>query len=87
MRDAALVLTAHRPAASEEVHTSGTLDFGALKFDTMDLFDQDKTIVPFRASAKKFVEAQLMLYSDGFKRPFGVYNMAFRFEVTGRVKE
>lgn len=72
---------------NEEVHTSGTLDFGALKFDTMDLFDQDKTIVPFRASAKKFVEAQLMLYSDGFKRPFGVYNMAFRFEVTGRVKE
>ncbi len=72
---------------NEEVHTSGTLDFGALKFDTMDLFDQDKTIVPFRASAKKFVEAQLMLYSDGFKRPFGVYSMAFRFEVTGRVKE
>lgn len=70
-----------------EVHTSGELDFSDLGFDAVNLFAQKKSVIPFRSSAKKFVEVQFMFYSDGFRRPFGVYNMAFRFEVTGRVKE
>ena len=70
-----------------EVHTSGELDFSDLGFDATNFFTQKKSVIPFRSSAKKFVEVQFMFYSDGFRRPFGIYNMAFRYEVTGRVKE
>ena len=56
-------------------------DFGNLSFE-----DAPRQILPSREKLKKWCEKQLYLFSDGFRRPFGVYSLAYCYTVAGRVK-
>lgn len=39
-----------------------------------------------REKLKKWCEKQLYLYSDGFRRPFGIYSIAYCYNVSGKVR-
>ena len=60
----------------------GDMNFSSLTFSTTDVYT-----VPVSEKTKGWVEKQISLFSDGFRCPFGVYTVAYRFSVRGRIKK
>ena len=58
------------------------VNFSALTFSTTDTYT-----VPVSEKTKGWVEKQISLYSDGFRAPFGVFTLAYRFTVRGKIKK
>ena len=58
------------------------VNFSALTFSTTDTYT-----VPVSEKSKGWVEKQISLYSDGFRAPFGVFTLAYRFTVRGKIKK
>ena len=58
------------------------MNFSSLTFSTTDAYT-----VPVSEKAKGWVEKQISIYSDGFRAPFGLYNVAYRFFVRGSIKK
>ena len=56
-------------------------DFSNLSFE-----DRPRVILASREKLKGWCEKQLYLFSDGFRRPFGIYGLAYCYTVAGRVK-
>lgn len=73
-----------------EVTTSfaGTdFDFSEMEFDNFSFHTEDDTIVTVRDKEKKWVEKQFYLFSDGWRRPFGLHSLTYNYEIQGRVKK
>ena len=47
----------------------------------------DKSIFSVNEKEKKWVEKQIFIYSDEFRRPFAVHYLAYRYTIAGRYKE
>jgi hypothetical protein len=58
------------------------VDFGAVNYNGMG-----GITVPIMEKEKKWVEKQLYLYSDGYAQPFGIFSLAYRFYLAGRIKK
>lgn len=73
-----------------EVLTSfaGTdFSFSDMEFDNFSFLSESDTIVTVKDKEKKWVEKQFYLYSDGWRRPFGLHSLTFNYEIQGRVKK
>ncbi len=58
------------------------VDFSLFTWETGETFT-----VPVTEREKDWVEKQITLYSDGYRQPFGIDSMAYRFHVHGNIKE
>lgn len=47
----------------------------------------DKSIFSVNEREKKWVEKQIFIYSDEFRRPFALHYLAYRYNIAGRYKE
>ena len=53
------------------------------EFDNAALFELDENVQQLREVSRRWVEKQYFLYSDEFKRPFGLYSIAYRYVISG----
>ena len=67
---------------TSDVRGFDDVDFGAVNYNGMG-----GITVPIMEKEKKWVEKQLYLYSDGYAQPFGIFSLAYRFYLTGRIKK
>lgn len=72
-------------------HTVGM--FSARKFDFKDIdfsdfsfLDGEQNIFLIKEKEKKWIEKQYYIYSDEYMKPFGIYNIAYRYIIAGRYK-
>ncbi len=65
---------------------SGLL-FSDIDFSNLSLVTQDTYTVPIREKAKGWVEKQITLYTEEFGSPFGIYTIAYRFFIKGKIKK
>ena len=68
------------------VFPSSPISFGEVDFSTLSLITDDVYTVPIREHAKGWIEKQITLYTDEFCSPFGIYTIAYRFYVKGKIK-
>lgn len=69
-----------------ERYVASGFDFSYLNFDNVDFETKKQRIFSSREKMKKWAEKQLYFFSDGFCEPFGIYNIAYVYEIVGKVK-
>ncbi len=62
--------------------TFADMDFSSFSMSTDDIYT-----IPLAEKSKGWVEKQITLYTDKFASPFGVYMLAYRFFVKGKIKK
>ncbi len=68
----------HIQSATDSVADSYDVDFSNTAFTT-----SEETIRQFRDRSRRWVEKQYYLVSEGYKRPFGIYSIAYRYVISG----
>lgn len=63
-----------------------TYDFFSTDYASAPLQLADETLSTIREKEKKWALKQLYVGSVGFRAPWGLYDMGYRFTVTGRIK-
>lgn len=58
------------------------LEFQYINFDT----SYDGALIVLNEKKKRYVEKQYAFFSDGYCRPFGIYHIAYQYEIQGKVK-
>ena len=66
---------------------SRVFSFDDLDFSDFTFVSQDQTIFALKEKEKHWVEKQHWIYSDEYQRPFSVYYIAYRYKVSGRIKD
>ena len=66
---------------------SGTATFNDPDFRSYSFTTDDKSIFSINEREKKWVEKQIFVYSDEFRRPFAIHYLAYRYTIAGRYKE
>lgn len=79
------VATDRRLLQCERELPSGSLSFSELDFSALPLSERDTFTAAFDEREKRWVEKQISLSSDRIFSPFGVYTVAYRFRLHGRV--
>jgi hypothetical protein len=64
----------------------GRLDFGDTDFAVAEFSALPETVVPLREKKKRWVEKQLLFFSEEYLRPFGLFSITYRYRVAGRIK-
>ena len=64
-----------------------SFSFGDMSFDSLSFSTSDTYTVPIAEKTKGWVEKQISIYSESFRSPFGLYNVAYRFTVKGSIKK
>ncbi len=64
----------------------GRLDFGETDFAVAEFSSLPETVVPLREKKKRWIEKQLLFFSEEFRRPFGLFSITYRYRVAGRIK-
>jgi hypothetical protein len=67
--------------------SSNVFSFDTLDFSDFTFVSQEQTIFALKEKEKHWVEKQHWIYSDEFRRPFSVYYIAYRYKVSGRIKD
>lgn len=62
-----------------------SLDFSDMDFSSLTFSTDDTYTVPVSDKTKGWVEKQISVYSDDFRSPFGLYTVAYRFGIKGRI--
>ncbi len=52
-------------------------------FSNASFLTSDETIRQLRETTRRWVEKQYYIYSDEYQRPFGIYSIAFRYQISG----
>lgn len=52
-------------------------------FANASFLTSEETIRQLRETTRRWVEKQYYVYSDEFRRPFGIYSIAFRYQISG----
>lgn len=65
---------------------SGIFDFEHTDFSSFSFAAEGQTIFAVKEKEKHWVEKQHWIYSDEFERPFAIHYLAFRYKVSGRIK-
>ena len=71
----------------EQVITASSRGFDDVDFGQTSYNGGGGITIPIMEKEKKWVEKQLYLYSDGFAQPFGIFGLAYRFTLSGRIKK
>lgn len=64
----------------------GNFDFSNLDFSALSMSTEEHTTLPIAEKAKGWIEKQITLWSEEFRCPIGIYAIAFRYTVKGRIK-
>ena len=64
----------------------GEMNFGELDFSGFTTASGNSYNLPFAEKEKRWVEKQIAIYSDRFRSPIGIYSIAYRYTVKGRIK-
>lgn len=67
--------------------TGGEHSFYDMDFSSVTLSTEASVTLPIAEKEKNWVEKQIVLYTDSFNAPFGVYSITYRFTVKGRIKK
>ncbi len=72
---------------SEVVKFPGSeMNFADLDFSLFTTDSGSSYTLPFGEKEKNWVEKQIAIYSDRFRSPLGIYSIAYRYTVKGRIK-
>jgi hypothetical protein len=66
---------------------SRIFSFADTDFSDFTFISTNQTIFSIKEKEKNWVEKQHWLYSDEYQKPFSVYYIAFRYKISGRIKE
>ena len=61
--------------------------FDDMEFDNFSFETSQRITIPLSEKEKRWTEKQYRIYSDEYKRPFGIFSMSYRYRVAGRIKE
>ncbi len=61
--------------------------FGALDFTSVSFYTGKNAVIVGKEKEKRWVEKQYVFRDGGFQRPFGVYSVAYRYRIAGRIRE
>lgn len=70
----------------EAILPANFFSFSDLDFASLSLSENDTFTVPLSLRTRHFTEQQIAVASDAFRAPFGIYTIAYRFRVRGRIK-
>ncbi len=77
-----------RSGYSEITHFPGAeLNFAELNFEELTLTTSDYQSLPIAEKEKGWVEKQITLYSDKFASPMGIFSLAYRYTVKGKIRK
>ncbi len=66
---------------------SGVFSFDDTEFDRFTFNTSPRVTLVIPEKEKRWSEKQYHIYSDEYKRPFGIFDISYRFKVAGRIKE
>lgn len=66
---------------------SSEIHFSDVDFSNFSLATQDIYTVPIGEKSKGWVEKQITIYTSEYGSPFGIYTIAYRFSLKGRIKK
>ena len=78
--------TDRRPWEEWETKVSGG-SFRNMDFSALDFRHDDALHLVCREKERAWCEKQIQFYSNGFRAPFGIYSVAFRYRTAGRIRE
>ena len=61
--------------------------FDDVEFDSFSFETSQRITIPLSEKEKRWTEKQYRIFSDEYKRPFGIFSMSYRYRVAGRIKE
>lgn len=70
----------------DEINSS-TFSFDDVDFAELSFNTSDQSLFSVKEKEKKWVEKQYYIFSDEYQKPFALYYIAFRYQVSGRYKE
>ena len=81
------VRTNRKPYESIARINSTLFSFGNTDFSDFSFITTEQSLFAIKEKEKKWVEKQYYLYSDEFMKPFALFYISFRYNVSGRYKE
>ncbi len=66
---------------------SNVFGFDDVEFDSFSFNTAQRITIPLSEKEKRWTEKQYRIFSDEYKRPFGIFSMSYRYRVAGRIKE
>lgn len=66
---------------------NGLFAFDDVEFDRFTFNTSQRTTVVIPEKEKRWAEKQYHVYSDEYMRPFGIFDVSYRYKVAGRIKE
>lgn len=70
-----------------EVVTATPHNFYAADFGNTSYHTARSAVIVGREQEKRWVEKQYLFRDGGFQRPFGIYGVAYRYRIAGRIRE
>lgn len=69
----------------EEIQTvvSAAADGNSVDFGNLSFITAEEDIRQLREKKRRWVEKQYYIYSDDYKKPFGIHNIVFRYVISG----
>jgi hypothetical protein len=67
--------------------SNNILDFDAFDFSNNATQQSQRSIFVIKERTKKWVEKQYDISSERHNAPFGIYSLAYRYEIAGRIKK
>ena len=61
--------------------------FDDVEFDSFSFETAQRITIPLSEKEKRWTEKQYRIFSDEYKRPFGIFSLSYRYRVAGRIKE
>jgi hypothetical protein len=62
-------------------------DAGDLRFDNFSFTENEDAIVVLRELTRNWVDKQYSFVSDGFREPFGLYEISYLYTVKGKIRK
>ena len=66
---------------------SGSLDFSELDFSRLSFDMADHATLPVDERERGWLEKQYTVFGNGFRSPFGIYSITYRYRIRGRIKK
>lgn len=79
--------TPSRVDITREKISSSSFSFGRVDFSTLTFFTETSATVVASERERRWVEKQYLLRDGGYCRPFGIYDMSYRYRIAGRIRE
>ena len=66
---------------------STLFSFGGTDFSDFSFITTEQSLFAIKEKEKKWVEKQYYIYSDEYMKPFALFYLSFRYNISGRYKE